>query len=46
LAGLLKGGLSRYWLRLAVVELTLRVDVQPASRVGKRSSHSSLDGLT
>ena len=26
----LKGGLSRSWLDLAVVEMTLRVDVQPA----------------
>jgi hypothetical protein len=33
LAGLLKGCLSRYWLRLPVVELALRVNMQPASRV-------------
>ena len=31
---MLKGGLSRNRLRLAVVELALRVDVQLASRVG------------
>ena len=34
LAGLLKGGLSRYWLRLPVVELALRVDAQPTSCMG------------
>ena len=30
---MLKGGLSGNGLRLAVVELALRVDVQPASRL-------------
>jgi hypothetical protein len=34
LARLLKSGFSRDRLRLAVVELTMRVDVQPASRIG------------
>ena len=33
LAGLLKSGFSCDRLRLAVVELALRVDVQPASRL-------------
>jgi hypothetical protein len=34
LAGLLKSRLSRYRLYLPVVELALRVNVQPASCVG------------